>query len=49
MQVLLKRDLKKARKIIEKLGGEAYRVEQDGSIKYDDSENKKIKEFKEEK
>lgn len=37
------------RKIIEKLGGEAYRVEQDGSIKYDDSENKKIKEFKEEK
>ncbi len=37
------------RKVIEKLGGEAYKVEQDGSIEYDDSENKKIKEFKEEK
>lgn len=37
------------RKIIEKFGGEPYRVEQDGSIKYDDSENEKIKEFKEEK
>ena len=35
------------RKIIEKFGGEAYRVEQDGSIEYDDSENEKIKEFKE--
>ena len=37
------------RKVIEKLGGEAYKVEQDGSIEYDDSENEKIKEFKEEK
>ena len=37
------------RKIIEKFGGEAYRVEQDGSIEYDDSENEKIKEFKEKK
>lgn len=37
------------RKVIEKLGGEAYKVEQDGSIEYDDSENDKIKEFKEEK
>lgn len=37
------------RKVIEKLVGEAYKVEQDGSIEYDDSENKKIKEFKEEK
>lgn len=37
------------RKVIEKLGGEAYRVEQDGSIEYDDSENEKVKEFKEEK
>lgn len=35
------------RKVIEKLGGEAYKVEQDGSIEYDDSENEKIKEFKE--
>lgn len=37
------------RKVIEKLEGEAYKVEQDGSIEYDDSENEKIKEFKEEK
>lgn len=37
------------RKVIEKLGREAYKVEQDGSIEYDDSENEKIKEFKEEK
>lgn len=37
------------RKVIEKIGGKAYKVEQDGSIEYDDSENEKIKEFKEEK
>lgn len=35
------------KKIIEKFGGEPYRVEQDGSIKYDDIENEKVKEFRE--
>ena len=35
------------RKVIEKLGGEAYKVEQDVSIEYADSEIVKIKEFNE--